>query len=230
MTRRWRGAAACILLVATSCAGEARGRSGTAERATGATAVTIAAPPLAATPPPAPIRLRIDRQVADAATDGFEAVVRATLGDPRGWTAAGFEFLFDDDAPFAVVLAEGDVVDALCRPYDVGGRFSCQLGPVVALNADRWRTATPKWPGDLAGYRQMLVNHEVGHLLGQHHPIESCPGPGRPAPVMSQQSTELDGCRPNPWPLPWEIACAARHLEPLAPGYEANPVPQCGPP
>jgi hypothetical protein len=37
---------------------------------------------------------------------------------------------------------------------------------------------------------------------------------------MSQQSTELNGCLPNPWPLPDEIARAARHDQPLAPGYE----------
>ena len=117
----------------------------------------------------------------------------------------------------------------MCRPYDVGGKYSCQNGPVVALNADRWRTATPKWTGDLDAYRRMLVNHEVGHLLGQHHPRSHCPGRGQPAPVMAQQSTELNGCLPNPWPLPWEIACAARHEEPLAPGYEKSPRSACGP-
>ncbi len=34
---------------------------------------------------------------------------------------------------------------------------------------------------------------------------------------MSQQSTELNGCLPNPWPLAQEIRDAARHDEPLAP-------------
>ena len=57
-------------------------------------------------------------------------------------------------------------VDALCLPYDTYGRFSCQNGPIVALNADRWRTAVDSWPATLDEYRAMLVNHEVGHLLG----------------------------------------------------------------
>jgi hypothetical protein len=179
--------------------------------------------------PPVRIELAIESRTSDEATAGFAGIVSGTLTDPRGWQRAGFTFVFRDDAPYRVVLAEGPEVDGLCRPYDVGGKYSCQNGPVVALNADRWRSASPKWTGDLETYRRMLVNHEVGHLLGQHHPALHCPEAGQAAPVMAQQSSELNGCVPNPWPLPWEIACAARHDEPLAPGYEKNPRSTCGP-
>ena len=151
---------------------------------------------------------------------GFAAEVDATLRDRRGWERAGFRLVHRDDAPFAVVLASADDAQALCRPYDVYRRYSCQNGPLVVLNVERWRHATPEWTGDLGTYRQMLVNHEFGHLLGMHHPDVQCPAPGRPAPVMAQQSTELDGCLPNPWPLDDEIARAARHDLPLAPPYQ----------
>jgi hypothetical protein len=221
--------AACLILTATACAAETVSEPITASSTVSVTTASTGAVPAPAKSPtrPDPIRIRIDRRVVDPGTEGFEAVVEATLTDPRGWERADFEFTFGDDAPFTIVLAEGDFVDELCRPYDVGGRFSCQIGPVVALNADRWREATPQWPAGRDIYRQMLINHEVGHLLGQHHPIHQCPAPGERAPVMAQQSTELGSCLPNAWPLPWEIACAAQHAEPLAPGYDAHPVPAC---
>lgn len=192
---------------------------------------TTTVPPTTATTeaPGIEIAIRFERRTTDAATEGFEAQAQAILTDPRGWQQAGFRFEFRDDAQFTVLLAEPAEVDAECLPYDVGGQYSCQIGPVVALNADRWRSATSTWPAPIEEYRAMLVNHEVGHLLGAHHPTSRCPVAGELAPVMAQQSKGLEGCAPNPWPLPWEISCAARHEEPIAPPYEPTASPICGP-
>lgn len=179
------------------------------------------------------VAVRVERRTTDDATATFVEDAMATLTDQRGWVRAGFDFVHDADAPYRIVLAEGDEVDELCLPYETYGRYSCQNGPVVALNADRWRTATPEWTGSLADYRVMLVNHEVGHLLHLHHPRPQCPGEGWPAPVMMQQSTELGACTANPWPLPWEVDLAAQRREPLAPpadhdvsDHRPSPPPQ----
>jgi hypothetical protein len=199
------------LLLLTSCA--SAGRPATRPSATKPAAKT-AAPSKA----PVVVRYRLEMRTADAATADFPAVVGATLTDPRGWQRGDVRLVQDARAPNLIVLAEPDETQRLCLPYDVYRKYSCQNGSVVALNAERWRKATPEWTGSLAAYRQMLVNHEVGHLLGLHHPTgPQCPRPGRPAPIMSQQSTELNGCLPNPWPLPSEIAVLAQHRLPLAP-------------
>ncbi len=154
----------------------------------------------------------------DHPTHAFRASVEDILTDPRGWQRAGFTFTFDDpEAPYRIVLGEGADVDELCLPMDTYGAYSCQNGPVVALNADRWRTATSSWTETVEEYRTMLVNHEVGHLLHLHHPEPQCPGPGFPAPVMMQQSSELGECTANPGPLQWEVDLAAEQAEPLAP-------------
>lgn len=184
-------------------------------------APTASRAPSVARPAVVTVRYRVIVRTRDAATRGFPEVVEQTLTDARGWQRAGFRLVRDDRSPYTVVIAEAAEVDRLCLPYDTRAKYSCQNGPVVAINADRWRLATPEWTGNLATYRQMLVNHEFGHLLGQHHPpAPQCPVPGRPALVMSQQSTELGGCLPNAWPRGEELARAARHDQPLAPPYD----------
>ena len=219
---------ASLLVVTAACllAGCGGARSPVATPTDSMPATTFALSPSptplpSATPAVVAVAYRVE--VRARGVGDFPRIVDATLRDPRGWMRADFRLVRQSDARYLVVIAESREVDRLCRPYDTFGKYSCQNGPVVAINADRWRYATPEWTGDLATYRQMLVNHEVGHLLGQHHPPKpQCPKRGQPAAVMAQQSTELNGCLPSPWPLPSEIARAARHDLPLAPPYQRN--------
>ena len=64
--------------------------------------------------------------------ESFPSVLDVTLRDPRGWSRAGFRLVHDQTATYRVVVAEAAEVDALCRPYDTYGKYSCQNGPVVA--------------------------------------------------------------------------------------------------
>ena len=100
-----------------------------------------------------------------------------------------------------------------CRPSPptCSTQWSCRIGRFVVINQERWRHASPAWNAagrSLRDYRHMVVNHETGHWLGRGH--ASCPGRGRPAPVMMQQSKGTGGCRFNPWPLGWEAARSER--------------------
>lgn len=151
------------------------------------------------------VRVEVEEglDIDDAA---FAAFVIDTLNDPRGWGAddsVRFARIDGGDPDIRVVLATAGTVDDMCAPLATNGKWSCGRYGHAALNADRWVFGADAWSeggGDLTDYRQYLVNHEVGHLLG--HPHEQCPVPGEPAPVMVQQSISLDGCAPNGWPHP----------------------------
>ena len=149
----------------------------------------------------------------DEDPDAFGEFVDATLGHRQSWVASGQLRLqrVPDGAgyDFTIVLATTGTTARLCATAGldvVGGHLpeggvSCETGGQVVLNLSRWRLSVPQYVDagvPLEVYRQMLVNHEVGHQLGYGH--EACPGEGEPAPVMQQQTLSLNGCEPNPWP------------------------------
>lgn len=130
----------------------------------------------------------------------FAAAVDATLADPASWTGQGrwsLQRVSADDADFVIRLAVPVTVDRVCATagLDTRGYVSCRAGNFVMINLDRWLGAVPDYQGDVALYRKYVINHEVGHHLGYGH--QACPGPGRMAPVMQQQTLGLDGCRAN---------------------------------
>ena len=101
-----------------------------------------------------------------------------------------------------VRLATPSTVDRLCAGAGLktNGEVSCRVGSQVVLNQRRWDNGVPAYDGDVASYRILVVNHEVGHRLGNSgHP--PCPGAGLPQPVMMQVFyTGLQGCAKNIWP------------------------------
>ncbi|MGB4320678.1 MAG: DUF3152 domain-containing protein [Candidatus Microthrix parvicella] len=175
-------------------------------------------------PTPEDVALHFEARVGDLSDEAFAEQALATLNDPRGWGQAGFTFRSDPSSKYRVVLAEPAEVDELCLPLVTGGRVSCQNDNVVAINANRWRNATDDWDKSKDAYRQYVVNHEVGHLIGQFHPANRCPRPGEPEAVMAQQTKGLEGCQGNPWPLDWEVVGAAKRPVGYAPTPDVEPA------
>lgn len=136
--------------------------------------------------------------------DAFAAAVDAVLGDRRSWIASGQlrvqRVAVEGAADFTIYLATPATSERMCAE---GGltteRYtSCRLPGRVIINLARWMEAVPDYGAPVETYRTYVINHEVGHEFGELH--QACPGPGRPAPVMQQQTYGLDGCVANPWP------------------------------
>ncbi|MGV8967465.1 MAG: DUF3152 domain-containing protein [Cellulomonas sp.] len=132
----------------------------------------------------------------------FAATVMETLNDPRGWGAGGAMTFArtDGDAELRVVLASPAMVDAMCAPLDTVGIYSCGVKGHAAINFLRWSGGAENFGADRTLYRQYVISHEVGHLLGYHH--VTCPGPGQPAPIMQQQTGTRAPCLPSAFPHP----------------------------
>lgn len=146
------------------------------------------------------VRVEVERG-ADAPARGFAGAVMQTLNDPRSW-GQGRARTFartDGRADIRVLLASPVTSAELCRPLVTRGRVSCSVGNQAIITNYRWARGTVEFP-DLTLYRQYVVNHEVGHVLGAGH--QRCPGAGRVAPVMQQQTIKVAPCTPNAWPYP----------------------------
>ncbi|WP_435797958.1 DUF3152 domain-containing protein [Streptomyces klenkii] len=142
----------------------------------------------------------------------FATAVHRTLNDERSWGHGGtrtFERVSSGHADFVITLATPGTTAVWCAKSGLDtteDNVSCDSAATdrVMINAYRWAQGAPTYGDKIHAYRQMLINHEVGHRLGHDH--ETCGKEGALAPVMMQQTKFLttDGvtCRPNPWPHP----------------------------
>lgn len=143
----------------------------------------------------------------------FAQAVQKTLNDDRSWAHDGdmtFERISTGKPDFVITLASPGTTGVWCEKSGLDtmeDNVSCDSAATerVMINAYRWaQGASTFGPDKLFAYRQMLINHEVGHRLGHNH--VNCDTKGALAPVMQQQtkSLDIDGvkCRPNAWVHP----------------------------
>ncbi|MFG2893746.1 DUF3152 domain-containing protein [Streptomyces sp. NPDC048248] len=143
----------------------------------------------------------------------FAQAVHKTLNDERSWAHGGqraFQRVGSGDADFVITLASPGTTAKWCAKSGLDtteDNVSCDSAATdrVMINAYRWAQGAKTYGQDeMFAYRQMLINHEIGHRLGHNH--EGCGRQGALAPVMMQQTKFLttDGatCRPNSWPFP----------------------------
>jgi len=136
-----------------------------------------------------------------------------SFASSKGWSVGGLvEFKeVSSGCDFTIWLTASNLMPSFGEICDA--MWSCRIGPNVVINFDRWQNASPTWNAaglSLDTYRNLAINHETGHWLGFEH--SGCPGAGQPAPVMEQQSIDLQGCTFNAWPTATEIATLRRTL------------------
>ena len=124
----------------------------------------------------------------------FKRDVTICLADPHGWVSKGYSFVPVKQSPHVTIhLASRSSL----RRNGCDDTLSCAImnGNQMWINEERWKNGTAKSGQDLDGYRQYVISHEMGHILGRDH--VKCPAPGQPAPIMLQQTLGLHGCLPN---------------------------------
>jgi hypothetical protein len=135
----------------------------------------------------------VDPDVNFSLTD-FERDVAICLADPNGWESKGYHFFQVKRNPQVRIHLTSK---AGLRKVGCNDTLSCAElgGHEVRINADNWKYGSTKSGQDLNGYRQYVISHEIGHILGHDH--VKCPGKGHSAPIMIQQTLGLHGCLPN---------------------------------
>nr|WP_261399051.1 DUF3152 domain-containing protein [Streptomyces misionensis] len=142
----------------------------------------------------------------------FAQAVQKTLNDDRSWAHGGartFERISSGKPDFVITLASPGTTATWCAKSGLDtteDNVSCDSAATqrVMINAYRWAQGSKTYGDKIHMYRQMLINHEVGHRLGHNH--VTCEKNGELAPVMQQQTKFLDHdgihCLPNAWPYP----------------------------
>ncbi|RFU84925.1 DUF3152 domain-containing protein [Streptomyces triticagri] len=158
-------------------------------------------------------RYRVDVEKGLGLDGGlFADAVQKTLNDKRSWAHDGertFERISSGKPDFVITLASPGTTAAWCAKSGLDtteDNVSCDSAATdrVMINAYRWAQGAKTYGDAIHPYRQMLINHEVGHRLGFNH--VNCSQDGALAPVMQQQTKFLSKggirCKRNAWAYP----------------------------
>ncbi len=77
---------------------------------------------------------------------------------------------------------------------------SCADRGMIVLSAYKWATGIPVFGDDAKSGHAYMLNHAVGHILGEVD--VTCEGKDEVAGIMVNQELDITPCLPNGWPFP----------------------------
>lgn len=133
-------------------------------------------------------------KIYNAGERQFDLEIYFYLNSPDGWSQDGYYFEQSTNPDVEIRLCSPETIEKECG---LPKNLSCAVlgGRNIYLNSERWFHGAPKSKLSLEDYRQYMVSHEMGHILGKEH--VSCPGKDHKAPIMLQQTLGIGKCIPN---------------------------------
>jgi len=145
------------------------------------------------------VKISVDADVAEKYNISNPSVIHflilVYLNDPDGWGKYKYYFEETDHGEKVHIrLSSTRTINSECG---LEGQLSCAIlkGNKIWLNAERWFHGAAKSGLTIDNYRQYMVSHEMGHILGHEH--SECPCKGCKAPIMMQQTLGIGKCKPN---------------------------------
>lgn len=146
----------------------------------------------------------------------FRNTVHKTLNDPRSWGIPFYDvplellLQFPKEQGFIIRLTPAPELNIKYSEFEDRQLSVANLNQrVIDINRCRWTEACPNQSHlPLEQYRQYVIQHEVGHMMGKLHPdVHNSPNQ-KAAPIMMQQtlgiSTKNHQYEPNPWPTEFD--------------------------
>jgi hypothetical protein len=135
-------------------------------------------------------------KIHNAGERQIDFYIMTYLNSPDGWSQDGYTFepAVKAIADVWIRLSMSKTIERICG---LSPMLSCAFlgGKNMYLCAERWFHGAPESGLDLEDYRQYMISHEMGHILGKEH--AQCPGKGHTAPIMLQQTLGIGECIPN---------------------------------